>query len=244
MKIRNITISTLALSALLVSSVTLADSYEAVRDAVKKLSPLTENIAVSETPVAGLLEVQIDTEVVYFSEDGKYLLQGRLFNLETREDLTDNAKSGIRQDLIKSYDSSKQIIFSPKDPDYELIVFTDLDCGYCRKLHNQVAEYNEEGISINYMAFPRAGIGSESYSKYVSVWCADDKNEAMTLAKNGDDPVPKVCDNPVKDQYDLGLQLGVSGTPAMVTSDGKMIPGYVPPKQLKERLDSMYKSAE
>lgn len=244
MRIRNLTISTAVLSVFLLSPVFAADSYEAVRDAVKKLSPLTENVAVSETPVAGLLEVQIDTEVVYFSEDGKYLLQGRLFNLETREDLTDNAKSGIRQDLIKSYDVSKQIVFSPKDPDYELVVFTDLDCGYCRKLHNQVAEYNEEGISINYMAFPRAGIGSESYDKYVSVWCADDNHKAMTEAKNGADPAAKVCDNPIKEQYDLGLQLGVSGTPAMVTSDGKMIPGYVPPKQLKERLDAMYKSAE
>ncbi len=244
MKQTKLALITLALSVFLVSAAAAADSYEAVRAAVKALSPLSEDVAVSETPVAGLLEVQIDTEVVYFSEDGKYLLQGRLFDLETREDLTDNAKSGIRKVLIKSLDASKQIIFAPKKTDYELIVFTDLDCGYCRKLHNQVADYNEQGISINYMAFPRAGIGSESYTKYVSVWCAADKHEAITMAKNGDVPEPKNCDNPIKDQYEIGIKLGVSGTPAMFTADGKMIPGYVPPKQLKQRLDSMYKSAE
>lgn len=233
----------ITLTAFLFSPVIAADSYDTVRAAVQALSPGAEHVAVSETPVKGLLEVQIDSEVVYFSEDGKYLLQGRLFSLETREDLTDNAKSGIRKSLLKSYDPKSQIIFSPENADYELTVFTDIDCGYCRKLHDQVADYNAEGISINYMAFPRAGIGSDSYKKYVSVWCAADKKKAMTEAKVGDDPVPMVCDNPIKDQYDLGVKLGVSGTPAMVTSDGKMIPGYVPPKQLKQRLDAMSKSS-
>jgi len=244
---RNITISApifLTLTAFVFSPVVAADSYEAVRAAVQSLSPGAEHIAVSETPVKGLIEVQIDSEVVYLSEDGKYLLQGRLFNLETREDLTDNSKSGIRKALMESYDSKSQIIFSPEKADYELTVFTDIDCGYCRKLHDQVADYNAEGISINYMAFPRAGIGSDSYKKYVSVWCAADKKKAMTEAKEGDDPVPMSCDNPIKEQYDLGVKLGVSGTPAMVTSDGKMIPGYVPPKQLKQRLDSMSQSSD
>ncbi|MCF6263952.1 MAG: thioredoxin fold domain-containing protein [Xanthomonadales bacterium] len=244
---RKIRISTpviLILTAFMLSPVIAADSYDAVRAAVQALSPGAEHIAVAETPVKGLIEVQIDSEVVYFSEDGKYLLQGRLFNLATREDLTDNAKSGIRKELMGSYDTKSQIIFSPEKADYELTVFTDIDCGYCRKLHDQVADYNAEGISINYMAFPRAGIGSDSYKKYVSVWCAGDKKKAMTEAKEGDDPVPMVCDNPIKEQYDLGVKLGVSGTPAMVTSDGKMIPGYVPPKQLKQRLDAMYQSVE
>jgi thiol:disulfide interchange protein DsbC len=119
------------------------------------------------------------------------------------------------------------------------MVFTDIDCGYCRKLHAQMEEYNANGIAINYMAFPRAGIGSRSYEKAVSVWCADDQQAAMTLAKAGSDPDPKQCDNPIAEQYQLGLSMGVSGTPNMMTQSGQLIPGYVPPEQLRERLEKM-----
>jgi thiol:disulfide interchange protein DsbC len=108
-----------------------------------------------------------------------------------------------------------------------------------RKLHSQIAEYNKQGIAIHYMAFPRAGIGSESYDKAVSVWCAKDQQSALTSAKLGNDPVPEHCENPVAEQYELGIELGVSGTPALLTSSGQLIPGYVPPEVLRQRLDSM-----
>jgi thiol:disulfide interchange protein DsbC len=107
-----------------------------------------------------------------------------------------------------------------------------------------MAGYNEQGIAIHYMAFPRAGIGSDSYDKFVSVWCSDDKKEALTLAKNGTDPVPKTCQNPVADQYELGREVGVTGTPAMLTSDGTLMPGYMPPAKLREWLDSLETTAE
>ncbi len=119
------------------------------------------------------------------------------------------------------------------------MVFTDIDCGYCRKLHAQMAEYNEQGIAISYLAFPRAGIGSRSYEKAVSVWCSEDQQDAMTQAKLGADPDPLQCDNPIAEQYQLGQQLGVTGTPALLTSSGQLIPGFVPPQQLRARLDSM-----
>ncbi|MCP4046038.1 MAG: thioredoxin fold domain-containing protein, partial [Gammaproteobacteria bacterium] len=112
------------------------------------------------------------------------------------------------------------------------------------KLHDQMAEYNEQGIAIHYLAFPRAGLGSTSYDNYVSVWCADDQQEALTLAKSGGDPEPKKCTNPIGDQYNLGLEIGVTGTPSMLTLDGTMIPGYVPPAQLRQRLESMAGPAE
>ena len=104
--------------------------------------------------------------------------------------------------------------------------------------------YNEHGIAIHYMAFPRAGIGSESYDKFVSVWCADDQKEALTLAKNGTDPVPQKCPNPIADQYELAREVGITGTPAMLTSDGALIPGYMPPEQLRQRLESLDAPAE
>ena len=140
---------------------------------------------------------------------------------------------------MSSLDTSGQITFSPPEAEYDLTVFTDIDCGYCRKLHAQVEEYNKQGIAIHYMAFPRAGIGSRSYEKAVSVWCADDKQGAMTDAKMGAEPAPDQCDNPVARQYQAGVELGVTGTPALLTASGQLIPGYVPPDKLRERLDLM-----
>lgn len=221
------------------ASVMAEDDYSAVEERIRALAPNATSIAISETPIDGMLMVQINGDIVYATSDGKYLIQGRVIDLETREDLTEGAKADIRQEMMGEIDASKQIVFTPEDPAYELTVFTDIDCGYCRKLHEQVAEYNEEGISIRYMAFPRAGIGSRSYEKAVTVWCSDDQQSAMTSAKAGEEMEPIQCDNPVAEQYQLGMAMGVSGTPALLTADGDLIPGYVPPSQLRARLDRM-----
>ena len=215
------------------------DEFTVVEERIRSLAPNAHSIAISETPIEGVLMVQINGDIVYATADGKYLIQGRVVNLETREDLTESAKSEVRRELIADVDTTKQIAFAPENPEYELMVFTDIDCGYCRKLHAQVPEYNENGISIRYMAFPRAGIGSKSYEKAVSVWCSDNQQEAMTAAKLGADPDPLQCENPIAEQYQLGMALGVTGTPALLTADGTLIPGYVPPEQLRQRLDKM-----
>jgi thiol:disulfide interchange protein DsbC len=215
------------------------DDYSAVEERIRALAPDAQSIAISETPIEGILMVQIGGDIVYATADGKFLIQGRVVNLDTKEDLTEVAKSEVRRELLAGMDTSKQITFSPENPVYELTVFTDIDCGYCRKLHAQVKEYNESGIAIHYMAFPRAGIGSHSYEKAVSVWCAADQQSALTQAKLGAEPDPEQCENPIAEQYQLGVALGVTGTPALLTKDGTLIPGYVPPAQLRERLDSM-----
>jgi thiol:disulfide interchange protein DsbC len=218
--------------------------FDAVEAKIRSLVPNAKTIAISETPIDGLLQVQINSDIVYVTTNGQYLLQGQIMDIDTKANITDQAKSGIRLGLLNDLNSDEQITFSPENPKYDLLVFTDLDCGYCRKLHSQMAEYNEQGIAIHYLAFPRAGIGSESYDKFVSVWCADDKQEALTLAKNGTDPAPLKCPNPIADQYELGREVGVTGTPALVTTDGTLIPGYMPPEQLRQRLDSMEAPAE
>lgn len=234
-------INTIIMGSLLAISVNAVaqEEFTVVEERIRSLAPNAQSIAISETPIEGVLMVQINGDIVYATADGKYLIQGRVVNMETREDLTESAKSEVRRELIAGVDTTKQIAFSPENPDYELMVFTDIDCGYCRKLHAQMEEYNENGISVRYMAFPRAGIGSKSYEKAVSVWCADNQQEAMTAAKLGSDPDPAQCDNPIAEQYQLGMALGVTGTPALLTADGMLIPGYVPPEQLRERLDKM-----
>lgn len=216
------------------------DDYAAVEERIRELAPNSDSIAVSETPVEGILQVQVGGEILYTSKDGRYMFQGRLIDLDTRADLTEQAKAAGRIELMDGIDESKQIAFEPEsEAEYELVVFTDIDCGYCRKLHAEMEAYNAEGIGIRYMAFPRAGIGSNSYNKFVSVWCADNQKSALTDAKAGNDPEPLQCENPIAEQYQLGIALGVSGTPALLMADGQLIPGYVPPDKLKERLESM-----
>ncbi len=220
-------------------AVVAGDDYSMIEERIRSMVPNVSSIAISETPIDGILQVQINGDIVYTSADGKYMFQGRIVNLETREDLTEVAKARLRKELMAKIDPTGQITFSPEDPVYELTVFTDIDCGYCRKLHAQVDEYNKQGIAIHYMAFPRAGIGSRSYEKAVSVWCAADQQSAMTQAKLGNQPDPEQCDNPVAEQYQLGVDLGVTGTPALLTSNGQLIPGYVPPGRLRDRLDKL-----
>jgi thiol:disulfide interchange protein DsbC len=218
--------------------------FSNVEERIRMLAPQAKSIAISETPIEGLLMVQIGGDIVYATADGKYLVQGRVLDMHTLEDLTEGAKAEIRRDLLATADMATQITFAPEEAKYDLTVFTDIDCGYCRKLHAQINEYNQQGIAIHYMAFPRAGIGSHSYDKAVSVWCAGNQREAMTQAKLGAEPDPAQCDNPIEQQYELGRELGVTGTPSLLTADGQMIPGYVPPEKLRERLDQMAATAK
>lgn len=230
----------LSLLALLsFTAVAQDDGYEAVHERLTKIVPNADNVAVAETPVEGILEVRVDSEVIYMTDDGRYLLQGRLFDLESQTDLTDRSKTKIRKTAMDDLDVSESITFGPENPAHEIFVFTDIDCGYCRRLHAQIDEYNEQGIAVHYLMFPRAGNGSESWDKAVSVWCADDQQTAITRAKEGRDPRPEQCDNPVEEQYSMGQKMGVTGTPALLTSNGVLIPGYVPPEQLVQRLDRL-----
>lgn len=184
----------------------------------------------------GLYEAVINGEIIYFSEDARYVFQGDVTALETRENITENKRVKLRQETLASLNEEDMIVYEPKKTEHTLTVFTDIDCGYCRKLHNQMDEYNDLGIRIRYMAFPRAGIDSESFEKAEDVWCSDDRQQAMTDAKNGKSVDSKSCDTPVKAQYQLGRRIGVTGTPALFLESGQMLPGYVPPKRLKKIL--------
>jgi thiol:disulfide interchange protein DsbC len=217
--------------------------HQAVTERLEALLSDMDGVVVNATPMNGLFEVRIGSEVVYISEDGRYLLQGRLVDLETQRDLTDASLSEVRQEQLATLDRTELISFGADDPVHEVLVFTDPDCGFCRRLHEQVAGYEAAGIRIHYLAFPRAGVGSDTYDKLVSVWCADDRHAAMDEAKAGREPRPARCDNPVMEQYQLGQALGVTGTPALVTSSGMVIPGFVPPEQLRSRLDNMASGA-
>ncbi len=212
---------------------------EAIEARLANLVPDMGNVAISETPIDGVKQVRIGGDIVYISDDGRFLIQGRMIDLDTQRDLTDTAMSGVRKEQLEGLNGEQFVTFGNDDAEHEILVFTDPDCGYCRRLHDQMSEYMEAGIKVHYLAYPRSGVGSGTYDKLVSVWCADDRQGAMDIAKAGNTPPRSTCDNPVSDHYQLGQSLGVTGTPSMVTFSGDMIPGYVPPSQLKERLDGL-----
>lgn len=216
-------------------SVAQADE-EAIKQALTKSMPSIKIGSIKTTEITGLYEVTVGGNIFYVSGDGKYLLQGHLVDVAARKDLTEEKLSSARKQAIANIGVDKMIVFKPKISKYTVTIFTDIDCGYCRKLHSEIDQYMAEGITIQYLFFPRAGKGSDSYHKAVSVWCADDRKAALTAAKKGETPPAKTCDNPVDEHMQLGEDFEVKGTPMMVTEKGNIFPGYLPAKQLAEAL--------
>jgi thiol:disulfide interchange protein DsbC len=190
------------------------------------------------SPIPGIYELARGTEIAYVSDDGKFAIAGDLYDLQNDKNLTENTRRTERTKLLASLPESQMVVFSPKDPKYTVSVFTDVDCTYCRKLHSQMAEYNRLGIKVRYLFFPRSGPDTESWARAEAVWCASNRGEAMTRAKRGEElSKPKSCSNtPVAREYQLGEDVGVHGTPAIVLENGEMLPGYLPPAQLMAHL--------
>ena len=189
------------------------------------------------TPVTGIYEITRGSEVSYTSGDGRYVIIGDMIDLDSDANLTENRRRTIRSRLIESVPESEMLVFSPKDPKYTITVFTDIDCGYCRRLHSQIAEYNRLGIRVRYLFYPRSGPDTESWHKAEAVWCAANRNEALTRAKNGEEiKSPKCPAGIVARDWELGHKLSVEGTPAIFLPSGEMLGGYAPPAQLAKYL--------
>ncbi|MCB1861515.1 MAG: DsbC family protein [Gammaproteobacteria bacterium] len=209
-----------------------------VRQSLNMLLPGLKFGEITPSPIPGLYEVVVGHRLAYVTENGRYLMQGTLIDVEMQKDLTEPRVNAIKAKTITGLDEAMMVIFGPEKAKHNVTVFTDIDCGYCRKLHSEIDQYTERGIRIRYLFYPRAGVGSGSYQKAVSVWCADDRKAAMTLAKSGQPIEQRECENPVQTDMALGGQMGVSGTPALVLDNGKMIPGYVPADRLLAILEN------
>ena len=219
-----------------------ADPAADPREALLKVLPAGTKIDdLRPSPIAGLLEYSQGADVSYITADGKYFLDGNVYDMGTRENLTEDLRTRARAAMINAVPESQMLIFSPKNPQYTITVFTDVDCQYCRKLHSQIAELNKLGVRVRYMFFPRTGPNTESWRKAEAVWCSADRNEALTLAKAGK-PVDtsKSCGpTPVAREYALGQSIGVRGTPAIVTENGGYINGYMTPHDLVEEIKEL-----
>lgn len=214
----------------------------AARQALQTLVPQAKIDAIEAAPMPGYRQVIVGGQMVYVSDDGKYLLQGTLFDAKARRDLTAGRLALESKKKVDAVPAAERIVFAPAGkPKYKVTVFTDIDCGYCRKLHSEIAQINQLGIQVDYLFFPRSGPGTPSFDKAVSVWCAKDRKAAFTAAKAGVEPAPLKCDNPIGEEFTLGTQVGVNGTPTIIAPDGSRLGGYMPPDQLLARLQALDK---
>jgi thiol:disulfide interchange protein DsbC len=208
-----------------------------IKEALAQVIPGQNPDSIKPAPVGGMYEVSYGTQVFYVSADGRYVISGDLVDLKGQVNLTEQRRADFRRAAMDKI-SADAIVYAPKEKAKHVItVFTDADCGYCRKLHSGMKEMNDLGIEVRYLAYPRAGVGTPSFEKAVSIWCAKDRNKAMDVAKNGGEPAKARCQNTVAQQLSLGNSLGVQGTPAILLDDGRMVPGYVPPQRLAQILE-------
>lgn len=214
-----------------------------VEEALAARFPGVEPEQVRPSAVPGLWEVAIGAQVVYLSEDGRYMVRGELVDLMSGQNLTDARLSELRLEvaarLSRDFDEKRMVVFSPDKPTHTVTIFTDVDCGYCRKLHREIEEYNKLGIKVRYLFYPLAGVGSESWAKADAVWCSPNRNEALTRAKLGQSiKATQPCVNtPTAEHHRMATELGIRGTPAILTEQGDLLPGYVPAEQLAAWLN-------
>lgn len=207
------------------------------REQIASRFPDVKAADVIPAPVPGMYEVLVGPIVLYVSADGRYVMRGNLFDMNTDENLTEQREQAARQSVLRNIDDEELIVFSPEKPAYTVTVFTDTSCSYCRLFHDQIADYNARGIKVRYAAYPRQGMASETWREMENVFCADDRREALTRAKKDMAFEIKACEtDAVRRDWQLGRMLGVRGTPAIFTEDGRMIPGYLPPARLAAEL--------
>ena len=243
----NLSFYTLLTICLMASASVFAAEDAALEEIRAKMDAMFQEIGpenIHESPVDGWYTVQKGSIVAYVSQDGRYLLQGDMIDLIQEVNLSEQTRTEARFKVMSSVTDDMTILFSPAKVKHRVTVFTDVSCTYCRKLHSQIDEYLAEGIEVRYLLYPRNGPASRSWNTSEDVWCANDRNSALTSAKLDRDFATQKCDaSIITKHYLLGKDVGLSGTPAIVFDDGTLISGYLPAAALISRLQSEQQTA-
>ncbi|BBB28441.1 DsbC family protein [Neptunomonas japonica] len=236
-------IKTLIAGVLLLAStmVVAEDAKDVIIKQLQKIDQRIPVVSVKEAQLAGMYEVELGTgEVIFSDAKGEYFLLGQLYQLSDEKgfvNLSEAKMNTQRAAQLQAIPSAEKVVFKAKGVEKASVyVFTDVDCPYCRKLHNEVPKLQAMGVSVEYLAFPRQGPNTATFKKMTNIWCAEDKVEAMTRSKQGKSLKNMECENPVLAQYEVGQKVGVTGTPAIITKDGQLIPGYMPAERLAAML--------
>jgi len=242
MKTTNLRISVLASAALTLLAGTAMSAEDAaelqqVRDTVSGMFDGIDEDDVFASEIDGWYTIRKGAIIAYITGDGRYLLQGDLIDLQESTNLSEKSRNDARVIMLSAVPEDELIVYTPEKVRHTISVFTDIDCTFCRRLHSQLDEYMDEGIEIRYFLYPRNGPRTESWAKAENVWCADDRNEALTLAKLDKSFPMHDCDSSViTSHYAIGQDVGLRGTPAIVIEDGTLFSGYMPAKQLSEAI--------
>jgi len=213
-----------------------------VRQVIATLSSKAHVDAIEPAPLPGFYQVIASGQMLYVSADGKYLLNGDLLDLQKKKNLNDDAWARFRMGELAKVPASERIVYAPAHPRYTVTVFTDVTCPFCRSLHEHIAAFNKAGIAVEYLAWPREGLTTTSgrptptSTEMASIWCAGDRQAALTAAFTGHAPKPASCSNPVSREFELGARLGVNGTPTIIGPNGHVLGGYLTPEQLQAAL--------
>ena len=230
----------IAASGLLaVSQLAMAATDANIAVIEKQMATLGAKVSdIAKSPVDGIYEVMTKRGLLYVSADGRHVFQGKIYDItDGIVDISEARMAKMRKERLVNFEDS-MLVFPAKNEKHQITVFTDVDCGYCRRLHSQMDEYNDLGITVRYLAFPRGGQRSKAWGEMQSVWCSKDPLKAMTDAKAGTEVASASCKNKVAEHYDLGVEFGVNGTPALILDDGSMLPGYQPPENLLKILNA------
>ncbi len=230
---------------LLVLAVPVAQAQDAGMPTRAELASRLNGVEASDlkdSVIEGFYEISVGSKVGYISTDGRFLFEGELYDLASSENLTESSRARARVDLLAGVDPSQMIVFAPegRPAEHTITIFTDIDCGYCRQFHREIEQVTALGVEVHYLFYPRTGPNTESWTKAERVWCAGDRNSALTGAKLGGQVPEFACDlTPVADHYDLGHQVGVTGTPSIYAAGGQHIGGYLTPQQLLTTLNGL-----
>ncbi|MGB2739749.1 MAG: bifunctional protein-disulfide isomerase/oxidoreductase DsbC [Cognaticolwellia sp.] len=224
----------------------VTESPELTAIKVKLTQSLGFNVdSIKPSPMPGVVEVVTDQGLFYASSDGNFLIQGKMYGLGANvSNLTEESLAQVRINGMVKF-SDDMIVFPAKNEKHVVTVFTDITCGYCRKMHEQITDYNDKGITVRYLAYPRSGVKdrsgqySQGFKDLRSIWCHEDPKQALTKAKTGSSVAARICDKPIEDEFNFGRQVGVTGTPAIMLANGMMVPGYQDPSKLFALLESV-----
>ena len=211
---------------------------ETARVALKALDLDVRVDAAQESAVPGFYDVVAGGKVIFVSKDGRYVLNGNAYDLPNQRDVGETSRARMRLAAVNALGDDKKIIFAPEKSRHSITVFTDIDCPFCRRFHEQVAAFNAQGITVNYVFYP-LDIHPGADKKAIAVWCAKDRKDAFTAAMSGHEVPPASCPNPIAESTHVAQSTGVIGTPTILADDGTQVAAEIAmvPEKLAAELD-------